>query len=202
MALSAPLDQPAFDALLAALSPAAEGRAEAYEALRLRLIRFFAWEGCSLPEDAADETLNRVATRLVDGGEKIHNVLAYASGVARLVAKEALRNQGREQHRQVLHFPAPKPPGPDTAEVRCFDRCLSDLPAESRQLLLEYYKGDATARIEQRRKMAAERKISLNSLRNRALRLREKLEASIRECLAAADRRDVSPDRDTKDENV
>jgi len=199
MALSAPLDQPAFDALLAALAPSREDAAQAYEALRLRLIRFFAWEGCALPEDAADETINRVAAKLA-AGEKILNLLAYASGVARLVAKETLRNQGREQHRQVLHFPAPKPPEPGAAEERCFDRCLAALPAESRQLLLDYYKGDAAARIEQRQKMAAERNISLNSLRNRALRLREKLEASIRGCLAG--NRDASLHRDTENDNA
>lgn len=199
MALSAPLDQPSFDALLAALAPSREDAAEAYEGLRLRLVRFFAWEGCALPEDAADETINRVAAKLA-AGEKILNLLAYASGVARLVAKESLRNQSREQHRQVLHFPAPKPPEPGTAEERCFDRCLANLPEESRQLLLDYYKGDAAARIEQRQNMAAARNISLNSLRNRALRLREKLEAAIQQCLEG--NRDASPRRDTKDDHA
>ncbi|BDC47929.1 hypothetical protein F183_A02450 [Bryobacterales bacterium F-183] len=201
MALSAPLDQPSFDALLAALSPdGSSNAADAYEALRLRLIRFFTWEGCTLPEDAADETINRVAQKLA-AGEKILNVLAYASGVARLVAKEALRGQSREQHRQVLHFPAPKPPEPDTAEQRCFEQSLSALPEESRQLLLDYYKFDAQARIAHRNRMAADRNISLNSLRNRALRLREKLETSIRQCLESK-RRDVSPRRDTKDDHA
>jgi len=188
------LQRDAFFKLLDALSPSREEAGEAYEELRRRLIRFFGWEGCQRPEDYADEVLNRVAAKL-QAGERIQNLMAYASGVSRLVLKEALRDQSREQSRVVLEFPAAGPADPPSPEETCFDRCLEELPVESRTLLLDYYQGDASGRIRNRKAMAGRLSISLNSLRNRALRLREKLEACVRDCISP---RDVSPNSDTE----
>jgi DNA-directed RNA polymerase specialized sigma24 family protein len=48
------------------------------------------------------------------------------------------------------------------------ERCLSTLPESSRDLIARYYCGERAA-------LAGELGISLNTLRNRALRIREKL---------------------------
>lgn len=177
----------AFEKLLDALAPGREEAGIAYEEVRRRMIRFFAWEGCQRPEDCADEVFNRVGSRLA-AGERILNIMAYASGVSRLVLKEAIREQSREQSRLVLEFPAPKPAEAERAEERCFDRCLDELPAEGRELLLEYYRGDSADRIRNRKEQAGKLNISVNSLRNRALRLREKLEDCLRGCLGGGGR--------------
>lgn len=178
------LDRNGFEKLLESLGPDRDSAGVAYEDLRNRMIRFFQWEGCQRPEDCVDETINRVAAKLL-AGEKILNVMAYASGVSRLVLKETQRQQNREQPRQVLEFPAPAPKAPDTAEQKCFDRCFERMPEESRGLLLDYYQGDASDRIRNRKTLADRLGISLNSLRNRALRLREKLEQCMHSCLGA-----------------
>ncbi len=58
------LTQEAFDALLAWLDPDREAAALKYETVRLRLIKIFACRGCSEAEDLADETINRVTSKL------------------------------------------------------------------------------------------------------------------------------------------
>ena len=44
-----------------------EQAAEEYEELRRRLIRFFEWRGARFPDEHADEVLNRLARKLVEG---------------------------------------------------------------------------------------------------------------------------------------
>lgn len=186
----------AFDLLLAALDPDRDRAGVLYEELRLRLVKFFAWEGCADPDHWADEVLTRVARKL-EGGEAIASIAAYAAGVARLALKEALRRQQRTlplEHDVALPTPAEAEPD-DPRANECLARCLHELPAEGRQLILDYYQGDGAQRIRQRHRMAGELGISLNSLRNRALRLRDKLEKCLAECLA----RDVSPRGNTKE---
>jgi DNA-directed RNA polymerase specialized sigma24 family protein len=58
--------------------------------VRGRLVRFFEWRGAQVPEDLADETLERVARKLAVG-TPIDDLRKYIFGVARFVAREALR---------------------------------------------------------------------------------------------------------------
>lgn len=175
-----------FDRLLEALGPGRDRAAEAYELLRRRLVKFFSWEGVRNPEDWADEVLDRMASRLLDG-EPVVNAAAYASGIARLALKEALRKQDRERP-GLVELPVPPSGLPGDRTEACFGRCLDGLPADARSFILEYYQGDASARIATRHRMAARLGISMNSLRNRALRLRERLEVCLRSCLDGRDR--------------
>ena len=59
------------------------------------------------------------------------------------------------------------------------ESCLEALPPKSRELLRRYYSAEGRARIAARQKMADEMGMELNALRNRALRLRERLEDCI-----------------------
>lgn len=181
----------AFDQLLAALHADRDQAGQAYEDLRRRLLKFFAWEGCLHPEEWADEVLSRVARRIASG-EAIVSVTAYTSGVARLALKEARRQEQRSQPLEGQFAVAPVEP-PDARLAGCLARCLDELPAASRALIVDYYQGDAGGRIRQRQAMAARLGISLNSLRNRALRLRDRLEKCLEECAG----RDVSSVADT-----
>ena len=179
------LSAESFARLLAALSPEPNHAAERYENLRLRLTRFFSWERCSFPEDRADEALNRLARRL-DQGESVQNPESYAYGVARLMVKEAAA-EGIRRDRAFNRWKDEKlqPPDPpaDATAPACLKRCLATLDDEQRTFVLEYYTGDSAARIEQRKRMAARSGIALNALRNRALRLRGKLEGCMHSCL-------------------
>lgn len=177
----------AFERLLTAFGPSREVAAERYESLRARLVRYFTWERCAFPEERADEAFNRVARRLAEG-EPVQNVEHYTNGVARLLAKESVAEEIRQQ--RAYHGWANMRNGEGAAvpteeyEARCLEACLQEmLSPEERDFLLQYYEGDRQVRIQSRQRMAARLGIGLNALRNRALRLREKLETCLRDRL-------------------
>ena len=81
------LTQEAFDKLLHALDGDRARAGNIYQETRSNLIRFFEWRGCPFPEDHADETINRVARRILEG-EDVRDVPKYFFGVARLLFLE------------------------------------------------------------------------------------------------------------------
>ena len=176
----------AFAGLLAAFDPDETRAAEEYEAARRRLVRLFRWRGVQFAEDYADETINRVARKLAEG-ERVQNLSGYIGGVARLVLLEA--HKERERERAAFdRLPPPvveAAPEPDEGEgrVRCFESCMGGLDAETRTLILEYYDDAGGARIEKRKRLADALGLEMNALRNRALRVRDRLERCINDCV-------------------
>jgi DNA-directed RNA polymerase specialized sigma24 family protein len=175
----------AFASLLTRLGPDAERAGSAYEHLRRALVSFFAWRGAVTPEDCADETLDRLATRL-DEGVAVEDVPRFASGIARMVLLEHWR---RPEARgipleELSSGPAIEAPE-DDALPRCLDRCLHELAPESRDLILEYYGGEGRSRIDRRKRMAQALGVSESALRSRAQRLRDQLERCITRCMAS-----------------
>jgi DNA-directed RNA polymerase specialized sigma24 family protein len=176
----------AFATLLARLGPDAESAGAAYEHLRRALVSLFAWRGASTPEELADETLDRLARRL-DEGVEVHELPRFTRGIARLVLLEHWR---RPEARgvpleDVGHRPVPVDEL-DDARSECLHRCLGELAPLGRDLILEYYSAEGRRRIDVRRKMAEGLGVSESALRNRAQRLRERLERCITSCLAEA----------------
>ena len=158
--------------------------------MRDRLLRYFEWEGTADAGELADEALTRLARRLA-AGEAVQSLPSYAGGIARLLALEHKREVRRREPALPINSAAIHPAEPDTVNPqteRCLEQCLEELAPESRSLILRYYDGDAGARIRNRNKLARELGISLNSLRNRALRLRDRLEKSLNDCLGETDR--------------
>src|ERR1700712_2383587 len=121
-----------FEALLGQLDTDRERAGERYETIRRKLVRLFEWRGCVMPEDLADETMNRVARRLGEGVElRSSDPYGYFCGVAHLVFKESLRRAAREQ-RVLAEGGAWSPPAFDDGEPsdRRLDglrRCLAQL---------------------------------------------------------------------------
>lgn len=172
-----------FDALLGFLESGSRERAgERYEAIRHRLIRLFEWRGCPSPEDLADETINRVARRVLAGLElERPDPYAYFCGVAHLVHKEDLRRQARERKRDSeLPFPNPAEEEPD-ARLDHLRHCLQTLDGEQQRLVLRYHQEDQ--RIRARKGLCQELGIEMNALRIRVHRLRRKIETCIQERL-------------------
>ena len=191
MALSfSPLRREELDALLARLDPDRDAAAAGSEALRHRLQRYFDWEGSPEADALADEVLTRLARKLA-AGEPILNLPGYAAGIARLLALEHRRALRKRDMAILVPVESKEDRG---QSEKCLERCLERLPADSRSLILRYYDGDAGARIRNRSRLAKEFSISLNSLRNRALRMRDRLESCLNGCLEA---RDGSPGNDT-----
>lgn len=182
------LTQEAFDHFLAGLDPDRDRAGELYESLRHNLVHLFTWRGCRDPESHADETINRVI-RKIDEGEEIRDIVGFAHGVARLLLLEVYKAQERTRTSidELPELAAPKREDDETEQgVLCLRRCLNRLPQESRQLIIQYYQGEKSARIVQRKNLAESLRISLNALRFRAFDLRQKLEGCIERCMERA----------------
>jgi DNA-directed RNA polymerase specialized sigma24 family protein len=162
------LNQDALARLLAALGSDELSASRRYEALRKRLIDLFAWERSDNPEESADDTLNRLAKRISEGvsleGDAVER---YCFGIARLVLLEEVRSR---RTREAAHeeFSRHASAGPESDLIRRLERCLEELPPDSRELIRRYYSEDREA-------LARTLGLSLNALRNRALRIRERL---------------------------
>jgi DNA-directed RNA polymerase specialized sigma24 family protein len=179
------LTQEAFDKLLASLGEDRAGAGNRYLEVRSNLIRFFQWRGCPFPEDHADETINRVAKR-IDEGEDIRNAPGYFLGVARMLLLEINRERARE-HQALGEIASLQVASSDSEEpearIECLRACLQSLSPENSELILQYYQGEKSAKIENRKRLTERFKVPVNTLRMRALRLREKLQICVEDCL-------------------
>ena len=181
------LNQEAFDKLLVAFDVDRETAGRKYLEIRNNLTRFFEWRGCSFPEDHADETINRMAKRVFEG-EAILNHSGYAMGVARLLLLEINKGRQREQSALAEIGAAPDvyvPEDDDETRLTCLRSCLQTLSPDNRELILQYYQGEKGEKIENRKKLLDRLGIPVNTLRMRALRLRERLQACVEECHGA-----------------
>ena len=181
------LTQEAFDKLLIAFGDGdREGGSKKYLEIRSNLTRFFEWRACSFPEDHADETINRIAKKIAEG-EQILNPSGYAMGVARLLLLEILKSRQREQSALTEIGQASEPAveyedGEDRLD--CLRDCLQTLSSDNRELILQYYQGEKGEKIKNRKKLLDRLGIPVNTLRMRALRLRERLQGCVEQCMA------------------
>jgi hypothetical protein len=68
------------------------------------------------------------------------------------------------------------------ARAACLMPCLEGLPLESREMIVKYYQGERGTKINNRQKLAEAFSVSPHVLRNRAYRLREKLQDCVDRC--------------------
>jgi DNA-directed RNA polymerase specialized sigma24 family protein len=186
----ATLDRDGFEALLAALHPDRVEAAERYAALRDRLGRFFEWNHADDPDALADEVMDRLARRAIDGGneaEAVRHPEKFAAGIARLMLREQWRRQKADARlatslqNQAAELPQQLEEQRQTEVAAGFlEECMSRLPASQRDLIQRYYSTEARNQIDARKELAGEFDISLNALRNRALRIRQDLEDCVR----------------------
>jgi DNA-directed RNA polymerase specialized sigma24 family protein len=175
------LNQEDFDRMLLWLDPDPELVGVTYEKIRWRLVAILTSRGCACPEDLADETIDRVARRVVDiQATYVGDKAIYFLGVMNNVHHEYLK-------RPVLS----RPPAPDDdVEAKettylCLEKCLDKLSPNSRRLIEAYYSESKRAKIDLRKRIAAELGIRLSTLRLRALRIREKLQMCIEQCVVS-----------------
>lgn len=172
------IDAQSFDGLLAALDPDRGAASAEYERLRLRLIRFFSIHQARSPQDLADDAFNRIARRIAEG-EEIRNARQYLSGIARMLLLEDRYKRRQEEHALRMVANAGNNSRPDQELPDALEACLEILPSGSRDLLARYYSAEGRRRITLRQQMADEMGMDLNALRNRALRLRDRVEDCI-----------------------
>lgn len=188
------ITQEAFDRLLAWLDPDRERAGLRYERIRLRLIKIFTCRGCCEAEDLADETIQRVTRKLGEIIERYTGDQAlYFYAVARKVHQEYLRKISALQQAPSSEGPSPgqnlkDPVLTDDIEAlyACLEQCMEGLSAENRRLVLEYYQEEKQAKIDRRRKLAAQLGIAANALRIRAHRIRVQLQQCVQNCMEQA----------------
>jgi RNA polymerase sigma factor (sigma-70 family) len=169
-----------FDALLAWLDPDREQAAAKYEEIRSRLIHIFICRGSVNAEDLADRTIDRVIRKLSEFSKPYSgNPALYFYGVAKNIYLESLRTASVS----AKWDPAAKIPEDDSRELDCLDKCMKEFPADTRRLMIAYYEHAGQAKIETRKRLAAELGIDTNALRIRTHRLRARLEECVRRCL-------------------
>jgi DNA-directed RNA polymerase specialized sigma24 family protein len=187
----------AFEGLLNWLDSGVNSEGEKYLEMRRRLVAYFDRKGCQTSNDLADETLNRVARRLEEENlVQAETPPKYCYIVARFVFLESLRNA--ERHNARLDDIGPRhhsderdaPGFEDQKQVKekmliCLEECTEKLEPVNREIIIRYYKGSARSKIEGRRALAQELGISVNALSIRACRIRDRLEACVKECAAA-----------------
>lgn len=178
--------QEGFDALLSWLDDNRERAGEKYEKIRRRLIRIFYGRGCFEAEELADETINRVTTKLPQIIENyVGEPVLYFYGVANHIHREWLRKQNKTKNQQLFESEAADVAADSEPEYECLETCLGALPADQQRLIIEYYRNEKTAKIEHRRKLAEELKISVNALQVKTYRIRAVLQECVRNCVAA-----------------
>jgi DNA-directed RNA polymerase specialized sigma24 family protein len=180
------LTQEAFDGLMASMGPDRDTAADRYLEIRRNLVRLFEWRGCSTPDEYADETINRCA-RKIGEGEPIRDLATYSIGVARMLIREMGRASAREA-RSPAEVPEPQvppvePAGEQEARAECLRRCLAELSAGNRDLILTYYQGEKSEKIKNRKGLTQTLGIPESTLRMRALRIRESLQLCAENCL-------------------
>ncbi|HEX8556915.1 MAG TPA: hypothetical protein VF668_02375 [Pyrinomonadaceae bacterium] len=169
-----------FAGFLEWLSPGGDSGGEEYERLRFRLCTFFAQRGRHFPDELADETINRVILKLRE--ERVEHKLAYCYGVARNVLRESLRRERPRVGLDEVEVAAPAPEEPSFSR-ECLDRCLAELPAESRNLILDYFSEVKLAKIELHRRISEGLEMTQTALRMRVMRIKRKLKVCVRECM-------------------
>jgi RNA polymerase sigma factor (sigma-70 family) len=179
----------AFDALLFWLDPDREKAGEKYEVIRSGLIRGFRKHGCNLPEDLADETINRVARKLPEiAPTYVGDPARYFYGVAHNIHLEYLRRQPQFRPLSPIEQPPRDIPSPDAlddigAEYDCLTRCMHQLTPRAREMILLYYQGERQVKIKLRKQLAEKLGIKLTNLRLQAQRVRMNLKRCILLCL-------------------
>jgi DNA-directed RNA polymerase specialized sigma24 family protein len=179
------INQEQFDRLLGWLDPDRETAGIGYERIRRGLIKKFVRRGSRNPEDLADRTINRVARKLPEiqatyVGDPAH----YFSNVAGYIFLEVLR---KEKASAVGMPGLALPAAGDETDHLHLEKCVATLPAADRDLLLAYYQHEKKARIDCRKKLAAQFGVGMNALRIRACRIRLRLQESFRRSRSASE---------------
>lgn len=170
-----------FAGFLEWLNPDPDLAGEEYERLRFRLCTFFSQRGSNRADELADETINRVI--LKSSEEQIENKIAYFYGVAKNVFRESLRKERTHLDIDEVTIAA-KAPEEQSFSGECLDKCLAKLPADSRELLLDYFSEAKQAKITLHRRISESLDMTQTALRMRVMRTKQKLKICVQECMA------------------
>jgi DNA-directed RNA polymerase specialized sigma24 family protein len=178
------LNQENFDRLLEWLHPDREEAGRKYKIIHTRLIKFFMCRGCAQAEEMADDTINRVcrkAKEIVPSYEG--DPALYFYGVAKKIYFEHTHKNSSPTKALSPSVAAVETSDELEREFACLERCMQQLKPDNRELVLQYYQDEKSAKIDHRKELAVQLGIALNALRIRAHRIRASLYECILKCL-------------------
>jgi DNA-directed RNA polymerase specialized sigma24 family protein len=188
------LNSARFEHLLRRLHPDRSAAGARYEDLRWQLGKFFEWNCACDAEDLVDQTLDRTAQKLEE--QEIHDVVAFAWGVAgnirleankRAARKVAIRDAYDEEEyasdsgrtEKDLHAKIDR-----DRQFKCLQRCIQRLSEDDRKLFVDYYRS-AEDSGQARQRLAARLGVTINALRVRINRMRDRVEDCVARCMAS-----------------
>ena len=179
-----------FEGLMAWLGSSTEDPGDKYETIRQSLVKLFVWNGCWDAEDLADETIDRVMRRVPEIAiDYSGDPALYFYGVARMMLKERRRQKTISSESQTLELRGvtTRSLQSDDEEINCkfecLDECIAKLPADSRELIIDYYQEEKRAKIDFRRQLAQRMGTDVENLRVRVFRIRASIYKCMEKCL-------------------
>ncbi len=179
----------ALDKLLRALGPDRDEAGRRYETIHAGLVRFFRGRGCPGAESLADVTIDRVCRR-IDEGQAFDGQATYFHAVARNVLREQHRRERRFQTIRAFFGTAAVDMawgallhGDDDEKMSCLRACLGTLTDSERDLIRQYYGPgvrEGGRDLAERAALAGRIGITHANLRQRAYRIRRRLEECFR----------------------
>ena len=133
-------------------------------------------------EDLADETINRVCLKI--NTEVVENKTAFVYGFAKNVYLESLRKEKNHLNTDDLNIAEKERKDEADYSGDCLDKCLRELPAENRALILDYFSEEKQAKIDLHKQISEKFETTQTALRMRIVRIKQKLKACLQECLA------------------
>jgi RNA polymerase sigma factor (sigma-70 family) len=179
-----------FDGLMAWLSSSTENPGDKYETIRQSLVKLFVWNGCWDAEDLADETIDRVMRKVPEIAiDYSGDPALYFYGVARMMLKERRRQKTISSESQSLEsrLTTRSQQSDDTDEINrrfeCLEECIGKLPADSRELILDYYQEEKRAKIDFRQQIAQRMGMDVENLRVKVFRIRASIYKCMEKCM-------------------
>jgi len=171
-----------FEKLLAWLDPDRDEAGCRLRSIQSRLIKIFVSRGCVDAETLADEVCNRVAVRIDTVSKNYADPLRCFIGFVENVYREYTREQQKTGN--PIEPDSHRDPDELEKEDQCLTECLGTLTQPERNLFLRYFYGEGRARINARKKLAVELRLTANALRIRAHNLRMQMHQCMVACLS------------------
>lgn len=165
---------PLYD-FIASLDANWERAGEVYESIRQGLVSYFKSQQCPIPEELADEVVDRTARKF----REAHDLSKFIRGIARRVCSEYFRQSKTVTINEVIESRLcadSHERDPDCEQaLENLEKALGTLSPADREVVLEYYRFDGAAKITNRRRLAAALNTSVETLAVRVYRIRRTL---------------------------
>jgi hypothetical protein len=171
-----------FEKLLAWLDPDRDQAGCKFQTIHSRLIKIFASRGCVDAATLADEVVNRVAVRIDTVKKNYPDPLRCCLGFVENVYREYIKEQQKIDNQ--IQPDSSRDPDELEKEDQCLTECLETLTQPDRKFFIRYFQGEGRARIDARKKLAKELRITANALRIKAHHLRMQMHQCMVTCLS------------------